>query len=69
MRFLRLSEAQTWSRENKRRIVVEVGMWGPVGIADIYPGGRTVFYRLDNGKVYARWRKRLTPDSEFKEAT
>lgn len=66
MKFLNVDAAQEWSTKHNKMIYVEIE--GVTGILQVYPGGRKVLYAKTMGKVYERWKRRLTPDSEFKNA-
>lgn len=66
MVFASIDAAQEWSTRNNKHIHVEVA--GCEGVLEVFPGGRKVFVAADKGKVFARWRKKLTPDSEFGNA-
>lgn len=63
MKFDSLNAAQAWSTKHGKHIYVE--LIGVEGVLEVYPGGRKVFVAADKGKIYERWRKRLTPDEEF----
>jgi hypothetical protein len=65
MTFPSIDAAQDWSTRHGQHIYVEIE--GAPGVLEVWPGGRKVFMSYDKGKIYERWRKRLTPDSEFKE--
>jgi hypothetical protein len=48
---------------NSQLIYVEIE--GADGVLQVCPGGRKVFMSASKGKVYERWRRRLTPDGIF----
>jgi hypothetical protein len=64
MKFPNIDSAQAYSSTHEQMIYVEIE--GAEGVLQVYPGGRKVFVAADKGKIYERWRKRLTPDEEFK---
>ena len=63
VRFESVDAAQEWSTKHGKHIYVEIE--GAEGVLEVYPGGRKIFLSADRGKVYQRWRRRLTPDPEF----
>lgn len=63
MNFPTVAAAQEWSTQHEHHIYVEID--GAEGVLEVFPGGRKVFVAADKGKVYERWRKKLTPNSEF----
>ena len=63
MKFPSVDAAQEWSTQHEHLIYVEIE--GAEGVLQVYPGGRKIFVASDKGKIYERWRKRLTPDAEF----
>jgi hypothetical protein len=65
MTFDSVDAAQEWSTRHKEMIYVEIR--GAEGVLQVYPGGRKVFISADKGKIYQRWRARLTPDDVFPE--
>jgi hypothetical protein len=70
MKFPSVNLAQEWSTAHGRHIFVEID--GAEGVLEVWPGGRKIFRAADLGKIYERYRRRLTPDevfSAFEEAT
>ncbi len=63
MKFASVTAAYEWAKTHKRHIFVEIE--GAQGVLEVWPGGRMVFRAADLGKIYERYRKQLTPDSEF----
>ncbi len=65
MTFSSVELARIWSKKHGKHIYVEVE--GAPGVLEVYPGGRAVFVDASKGKIYERWRGRLTPDEEFEQ--
>lgn len=65
MKFPTVDAAQEWSTQHEHHMFCEIE--GAEGVLEVYPGGRKIFVDSTKGKMYERWRKRLTPDTDFYE--